>query len=302
MPSIILLLVLFSTSLIAWPGGDAVKGMDPSRSRNESEGEAQCRLHEWNDDDYVLIRHDEEDDPVEESDDDNVESSSLWSLPSLPPRKNPLGAYIEFAQHKNKIISLIVIGELGDTFFREANVAETLGCLALQYAFTHNAPFVEDYDWVLEKNYGRVIADKAFPPTLKQQALRFGLSSEIVFNTLKTANQEVLATLSQRFSAKSGMEHDVITTIQTDTPGVVLTQEELCEIVNRVQSLLVNTPNASTLWNQNYPDTRSCLARNMEVALQVFDSIMLMNNSLMWARRAAYSWELVKCFILAGVT
>ena len=239
-----------------------------------------------NDNDYVVVDVSRED--TNEDDDDQS-----WTILNGSERKNGLSAYAKFANHHNKIISQIVIDEKGETFFQESNITATLGDKVLHYFLPKHKFFVDDYYLTLKINYGQQIADQAFPLSLQQKAIQFGLSSEIVFNSLDSANLEKIKEFYQQFSRLQIMQPSSRKLSQGPF-GISIQQEqeglenrkaafhraydELRAFEDHVNKLLKNTPRAhAAFFGEPYPDTRSRLTQVTEMLIQAIDLAKAVN-------------------------
>lgn len=228
-----------------------------------------------------------------------------WDFVDLPTRKNPLSAYTRFAARHKQIISYIVINEQGETFLHSEAVPETLGGKALQYIignyiFVQNKFFVEDYYQTLRVNYGEEIAQKAFSRSLREEALQFGLSSELISNSLKIAAAEVLRKHLEVLNAPENVRQIRDESSENPVGGLTpqQTQQEraqLRDIATQIQQLLHNVPERPREdWSSQHPDTRSDFARYGSWLINIVDVTMTLNNSVVWARRGAFLLQLLR--------
>ncbi len=229
----------------------------------------------------------------------NDDHEALWDMLEIPERKNPLNAYLHFASHQNKIIAEIAIDGDGGTFIREDDIAATIGGKVLQFFLTKSDSFVTDYYSTLIKNYGQQIADEVFPPSVRSKALQFGLSSQIVFDSLREANSRRLDNIIEQLDAvkqtttKRIQHADSSLEAELSSSGAVanLDQEELWKIANNIKALLGKQPVTPV---DAPPDTRSLSAQYGGHAIQLFDVAMTANSSIIWARRGSFAIEIVR--------
>ncbi len=245
--------------------------------------------------------------------DNNYEESRKdeagWSFVKMPHRKNPLSAYQSFAHYPKKIISHISINPEGDTCVNADNAPETFTGKVIQlvlnnYFFTRKKSFVDDYYRTLVLNYGRPIAEIVFPEEIQNKAVQFGLSGEIIFNSLKRANEEALKEILQELTRQEGSDaygeevQDNSSENQLDGPEYQKFQRErLCLIAKEIQNLLASLPDASNdtinLWEKNSFDNRGPVDQYAGALLNTFDTAMIANSSILWLRRAAFVLSLL---------
>ncbi|MBM3857913.1 MAG: hypothetical protein FJ390_08160 [Verrucomicrobia bacterium] len=290
------LLILFSVSLVALPMDHIGEGniRPPTRRDFEDDRSATTTLQrlggvvnevatEQEGNGYVIVPN---------TDVESKEGDEEPVLVDIFERKNPLSAYMDFARRQRQIVSHLFINEGGETFLSGSSIPETFGGKACQYivnnyVLTQNQSFVDDYYETLQKNYGDEIAEKVFSKNLRKTACQFGLSSEIVFNSLKQANLEVIGKFCEQLSLKK-LENNNLE-IQLSRASHALAQDQLHVLASQIKLLLTNAPDAPIeSWTRDHPDTRSALARCSEYVITLVDSGMLASNSVLWFQRLSF--------------
>ncbi len=250
----------------------------PAASKDESE-------HDWVEVDPPsknnwLVVNKFADSPAKEM----VEDDEGFGLVEAPgSSKDDLKAYLSL--RKNSFVTGSSINDGGNIALRAETIPETLGGKAVQFLGFNHRPFVEEYYSVLKKNYGEEIADQVFPEENRKEAIRFGISKEIVFDSLKKAILISLERLEESEEQRGMSEHDAVQHKESAKDNSLLIKQHLRDLKN----LLADVPDASKNGTSgSAPDTRSTFTKMASLLVQATDLTMTAQSSTAWARRTLF--------------
>lgn len=200
-------------------------------------------------------------------------------------------AYTHFSQQGSTIAAGF---DIDNSTGQIRPIAEPLsgsfGGRLIQIFFLKHKPHVDHFYSVLKRKYGEEVALWAFPPEKQHQAAKLGLTSKIVFDTLKKITLKKVAEIALQ--------------IQTANPqSSVSSNEEKIALLSQIENLkklITELPDASELSKEQYIDTRNTLTTITSLLTRSLDLTMTAQSSIPWVKRAFFLIQALRTGSLAA--